>query len=170
MNHRTDSQACLAGCGAGHVGGTGPLLSLWEDGHSIHPFSLCLTSPSLQFIWGRGWRQKRQNRTPALDLAAPFQSCFSSAFFFFFFLPNWSFASYSLSLSRPSPASLLLPNAPTSLPVPRSLCLFISLSWLCCFNNVDSSLGSFFFKYIDEVVFKRTVKGCIFKSLSWWSL
>lgn len=89
MNHRTDSQACpRRGVGQG-MGGTGPLLSLWRTviASSIPFLSVPdISFPPIYLGAGRGWRRgKGKTGTPALDLAAPFQSCFSSAFFFFFY-------------------------------------------------------------------------------------
>lgn len=111
-------------------------LSLWRTviASSIPILSL----PDISFppiYWGGGAEAKQKH--PPLTLLVLSNPVYLLPVLFFFFKPNWSFTSYSLSLFPWSPPNLLLPNAPTSLPVPRSLCHFHFLSWLCCFNNVD---------------------------------
>ena len=102
------------GCGAGHGRYRSSPCPCWGVIASPIPF---LSIPDISFppiYWGR-WRT--QNRNTHLGPCCSFPILFIFClFFFFFFLPNWSFTSYSLSLW--SPPSLLLPNAPTSLPVP----------------------------------------------------
>ena len=127
MNNRTDR------CVPARVWGGAwevQVLSLSLLGcHSVtHPFSLytwhLLPSNLLGGVGG-----ERKTETPTLDLAAPFQSCLSSAYFYFYLFIYLFFTKLKFYLLQSIPVITTKPapsKCPNLLACSRSLCLFIS--------------------------------------------
>ena len=130
------------GCGAGHGRYRSSPCPCWGVIASPIPF---LSIPDISFppiYWGGGWRT--QNRNTHLGPCCSFPVLFIFCLFLFLFI--YLFIYYQTEVLPPT----VYPrdhHQACSFQMPQPPCLFQVtlpfhfLSWLCCFNNVDLSLG-----------------------------